>query len=185
MITQSNFLYTWGASPQLIRLLNQSRKRARMAQKFEETKSALTFTAELTAKLTNSQNVNAHDGSLNDVRSQNHETENRESLDSNVQNSAADNAESSEQSDPFDAAKSLANKFTSGNLQDKIKNFLRTEIKQPTEKNSEPDAASKINSEFYLDDEYTEHYLPQQVDTCDVVGEMVQVSVGTAQLRDR
>lgn len=34
-------MYTWGASPQLIRLTNQARKRARMAQKFEETKTVM------------------------------------------------------------------------------------------------------------------------------------------------
>lgn len=153
-----------------------------MAQKFEETKTALT--SESHEKSTNSQDINSHDGSSNDVRPQNNETENRESLDSNIQTSATEsNGESSEQNDPFDAAKSFANKLTSGNLQDKIKNFLRTEIKQPTEKSSEPDAASKINSEFYLDDEYTEHYLPQQVDTSDVVGEMVQVNIKNSRSR--
>lgn len=41
MVTKSNKLFTWGASPQLIRLMNQARKRARMAQKFEETKTTI------------------------------------------------------------------------------------------------------------------------------------------------
>lgn len=71
--------------------------------------------------------------------------------------------------------KSFQSKLTAANLQDKIKNFLRSEMKQPIDKSGESEAATKINSEFYLDDEYTDHFLPQQVDTCDVVGQIVQV----------
>lgn len=146
-----------------------------MAQKFEETKTALIFDGG--EKSTKSKEFNSQDGSSNDERSQSNETENRETPDSNKKAVATDNAELSDQSDSFDAAKSFASKLTAGNLQDKIKNFLRTEIKQPEKSNSEPDAASKINSEYYLDDEYTEHYLPQQVDTSDVVGEIIQVCI--------
>lgn len=95
-------------------------------------------------------------------------------VDSNATNHIK-NIESNDQNDSNGVSKSMASKLTPSNLQDRIKNFLRTEIKQPSDKNVETDAASKINSEYYLDDEYTEHYLPQQVDTTDVAGEMVQV----------
>lgn len=90
-------------------------------------------------------------------------------------NNCSKGVESNEEKDTNEVPKSIASKLTPSNLQDRIKCFLRTEIKQPTEKNAETDAASKINSEYYLDDECTEHFLPQQVDTCDVVGEMIQV----------
>lgn len=78
--------------------------------------------------------------------------------------------------DSNESPKSFASKLTATNLQDKIKNFLRSEMKQSAEKSIESEASSKINSEFYLDDEYTDHFLPQRVDTDDVVGQIVQVN---------
>lgn len=142
-----------------------------MAQRFEDTKTVLTSVVN-DDKSSNSQNS---ENSSNDEQLQTTDAENQDTSGCNgITN--VDNVESIDQSDSNDTVKSFTSKLTAGNLQDKIKNFLRTEIKQPIEKLMESDAASKINSEYYLDDEYTEHYLPQQVDTSDVVGEMVQVN---------
>lgn len=169
VITQNNKLYTWGASPQLIRLLNQSRKRARTAQKFEETKNSMTNECTDRPKEVPKSRITTNEESDTEANV-NHESSGHDSNGTNC----SKNIELSDQSD--EVPKSMASKLTAINLQDRIKNFLRAEIKQPNEKNAvETDVASKINSEYYLDDEYTEHYLPQQVDTADVVGEMVQV----------
>lgn len=168
VITQSNKLYTWGASPHLIRLLNQSRKRARMAQKFEDTKTALTN--EFADK---SKETNGLPNEEPDTKEQSEESTNQETID--LDSNKANNVESFEQNDTNEVPKSMSSKLTPSNLQDRIRNFLRSE-KHPSEKSSEPDAASKINSEFYLDDEYTDHFLPNRVDTCDVAGEMIQVN---------
>lgn len=173
MITDSNRLYTWGASPQLIRLLNQSRKRARMAQKTEDPKPAASN--EAGEKSTDLSNGDVPSGKEATPKT---ETENQEvpMPETNGPN-VAEHTESLESNTAIDATKSFASKITASNLQDKIKHFIRTEIKQPIEKLYESDAQAKINSEFYLDDEYTDHFLPTQVDTSDVVGEMIQVGV--------
>lgn len=142
-----------------------------MAQKFEDTKTVVTSVVN-DDKSSNSKNS---ENTSNDEHLQSTDAEHQETSECNGIGNV-DNAETSNQSNSNDTVKSFTSKLTSGNLQDKIKNFLRTEIKQPIEKMMESDAASKINSEYYLDDEYTEHYLPQQVDTSDVVGEMVQVN---------
>lgn len=142
-----------------------------MAQKFEDTKTALTN--DITDK---SKQINGLSGEGIDVKeqTQSEESTNHETIeaDSNKSN----NVESFEQNDSNEVPKSMVEKLTPSNLQDRIRNFLRSE-KHPSEKSSEPDAASKINSEFYLDDEYTDHFLPLQVDTSDVVGEMIQVKL--------
>lgn len=150
----------------MIRLLNQSRKRARLAQKFEDTKTAITGDGD---KATDSQNGFNGQTPNEDV---NQEMPVPESSGAG----SAENVQSSEQSNSSETSKSLTSRLTASNLQDKIKNFLRAEIKNPADKNGEPDAASKINNEYYLDDEYTDHFLPQKVDTSDVAGELVQVS---------
>lgn len=143
-------------------MLNQSRKRARLAQKFEDTKTAIANNGD---KSTESHNGHTQNEDVNQ------ETPVPESSGTGL----AENVEPSVQSNSSETSKSMTSRLTGSNLQDKIKNFLRTEIKNPADKTSEPDAASKINNEYYLDDEYTDHFMPLQVDTSDVAGELVQV----------
>lgn len=57
VLTEKKKLYTWGASPQLIRLNNQARKRARMAQRFEETKTVLLNDSEVNLSTDNGDTV--------------------------------------------------------------------------------------------------------------------------------
>lgn len=148
-----------------------------MAQKFEDTKAAM-------ANENGDKSSEAHESkvSSNDVNGPKGHTQNEEPVNQEVIGSDSDNAkkpknmETSEQSETCDVTKS--SKLNASNLQDKIKNFLRTETKQATDKNHEVDVSAKINSEYYLDDEYTEHFLPQQVDTTEVAGELIQVLFG-------
>lgn len=143
-----------------------------MAQKFEDTKTAITN--EIVEKIKETTGFGlSNDESNAKEQTQSEEPANQETIeaDSNKTN----DGESLESGDMNEVPKSMGSKLTPGNLQDRIRNFLRSE-KNPSEKNGEPDAASKINSEYYLDDEYTDHFLPQQVDTSDVAGEMVQVN---------
>lgn len=177
-------MYTWGASPQLIRLLNQSRKRARIAQKCDEPKSAaatdggVSGEKKLNGDLPNGDLSAAAAGK--DPSQQTSEMENQQkppSIDANG-GGISNNTENVETFDPNASPKSFASKLTASNLQDKIKSFLRSETmsRNSSEKSGESEAASKINSEFYLDDEYTEHFLPQRVDTGEVVGQIIQVN---------
>lgn len=161
-------MYTWGASPQLIRLLNQSRKRARMVQKCDSPKPAQSM---------DGGDRKPHDlpnGGVSAAALLTNEVENHQKPISMEANGSANHIENTEACDASESPKSFPSKLTAANLQDKIKNFLRSEMKQPLDK-AESEAASKINSEFYLDDEYTDHFLPQQVDTGEVVGQIVQV----------
>lgn len=146
-----------------------------MAQKYEESKTTVASDVKSHDGGEKSTNAQTSDSSSNSEQTKSNEIENQETTERNGIASTENNMDAEEQSDSSDGVKSFTSKLTAANLQDKIKNFLRSELKQPNEKSSEPDAASKINSEFYLDDEYTEHYLPQQIDTSDVIGEMVQV----------
>lgn len=149
--------------------MNQSRKRARTAQKFEDTKTAMTN--ENTERATESpENSASKDDALD------------KNLENMIQKTIGLNSnERNENEVPKRIRIKLPEnqvndtQLTASNLQNKIKKILRSETKSTSEKSGESEAASKINSEYYLDDEYTDHYLPQQVDTADVVGEMVQV----------
>lgn len=175
-------MYTWGASPQLIRLLNQSRKRARIAQKCDEPKSTPATDAggsgekKFNGDLPNGDLSAAAAGK--DPSQQTSELENQQKPPSIDANDGGNNTENVEAIDSHGSPKSFASKLTASNLQDKIKSFLRSETmsRNAAEKSGESEAASKINSEFYLDDEYTEHFLPQQVDTGEVVGQIIQVN---------
>lgn len=158
----------------MIRLLNQSRKRARIAQKCEDTKPAQKNDGG--EKKSNSDLPNGDVSAAAKEPLQTNETEHQQKSISIDANGGVSNIENVEALDSNGSPKSFASKLTATNLQDKIKNFLRSESRQPTEKSNESEAASKINSEFYLDDEYTEHFRPQQVDTGDVVGQIVQVN---------
>lgn len=141
-----------------------------MAQKFEDTKTAMTNE--------NADKSSEKNATSNDSKKQ---TLNEEPMNQEIVTSDSDNAnlpkntESNEQSGANDVTKS--SKLSANNLQDRIKNFLRSDTKQQTDKNQEVDVSAKINSEYYLDDEYTEHFLPQQVDTTDVAGELIQVTL--------
>lgn len=140
-----------------------------MAQKFEDTKTAMTNE--------NGDKSSENNAMSNDSKGQ---TLNEEPMNQEIVTSDSDNAnlpkktESNEQREANDVTKS--SKLSANNLQDRIKNFLRSDTKQQTDKNQEVDVSAKINSEYYLDDEYTEHFLPQQVDTTDVAGELIQVT---------
>lgn len=182
-------MYTWGASPQLIRLLNQSRKRARIAQKCDEPQvpkskehqaidGGGSGEKKLNGDLPNGDFTAT--ASAKDPSQQSSEMENQQkpmSIDANG-GGISNNTENVEAFDSHGSPKSFASKLTASNLQDKIKSFLRSETmtRNSAEKSGESEAASKINSEFYLDDEYTEHFLPQQVDTGEVVGQIIQVN---------
>lgn len=148
-----------------------------MAQKFEDTKTALsTENVDKTMEATETDDRINEENSIK-VQDDNSELMNRETieLDSNKMNGTI-NVKTIEQNDTnVLSTKSINSKLNPNHLQDKTRGFLRSEMKQSTERINEPDAASKINSEFYMDDEYTEHFLPRLVDTSDVIGEMVQV----------
>lgn len=137
-----------------------------MAQKFEDTKTAMTNE--------NADKSSEKNATSNDSKKQ---TLNEEPMNQEIVTSDSDNAnlpKNTESNEATDVTKS--SKLSANNLQDRIKNFLRSDTKQQTDKNQEVDVSAKINSEYYLDDEYTEHFLPQQVDTTDVAGELIQVT---------
>lgn len=186
-MTQNNRLYTWGASPQLIRLLNQARKRARLAQKFEETKNAITNDS--VEKMTE----NIESGNAEESISQ----DDKKSVDeANIKIKSIPNAiecTSNERDLNGISKKSTGEEQTKYsdskqvNLEDRIKSFLKSKGQNKTvngdaheqslndSKSNSVDAAAKRNDEFYLDDEYTDHFYPTEVDTSEVVGEIVQV----------
>lgn len=150
-----------------------------MAQKCDDTKSAQTNDGSGGEKKSNGDLPNGDvSAAAKDQSQQTSELENQQKSISIDANGGISNIENVETFDSTESPKSFASKLTASNLQDKIKNFLRSETitRLATEKSGESEAASKINSEFYLDDEYTEHFLPQQVDTGDVVGQIIQVN---------
>lgn len=173
MITQSNKLFTWGASPQLIRLVNQSRKRERLARKFEETKTVLSNelnddTTETSAKHTKDAEDNKIiSGSNNNVAEENNST---------IDNQYSGN-EQIASSEPRKHKHSKQQSQT--HLEDKIKNFLRSKSHSKSSTSDATSIESKVNDEFYMDDEYTDHFLPIEVDTSDVTGEIVQVKANS------
>lgn len=173
VITKTNRLYTWGASPQLIRLLNQSKKRARLAQKFEETKNAIT--SECFNKRSNSpdksEKTKAFKDEIKDLlgsSSASGSGSRSETSDKNVE--IVENDGNRKDSVEFEFSK------TKANLEEKIKSFLRTKTSKSSEDGGSS-ASTSANDDNYMDDEYTEHFLPSLVDTDDVSGEIVQVSI--------
>lgn len=168
VITQSNKLFTWGASPQLIRLVNQSRKRERLARKFEETKTVLSNELNNDSTEISAKHSKEAEDNKNNVIFAEESTSSKESIDN--QNSG------NEQSGSSESKKHKHSKHQSQtHLEDKIKSFLRSKSHSKSSTSDTTSIESKVNDEFYLDDEYTDHFLPIEVDTSDVTGEIVQV----------
>lgn len=182
IVTKSNKLYTWGASPQLIRLNNQARKRTKLAQKFEETKIEL-----MTENAGSDLNENFHKKS----------------------DATADNVASEEQKNRMNATEvtSIVSASTShASLEDgnqNIMNVAEESISKPTPVDSSPTASNGVSNvaststadqsgkresgtkskakdtkrydEACNEEESTDHLYPMAVDTSDVVGNIVQV----------
>lgn len=159
----------------MIRLLNQSRKRARTAHKFEETKTVMV--SESTERSTEmpENNVTKDDALEQNLENMLQKTIGLNSNTSNVEVERNENEVPKRVRIKLPENHLSETQFTASNLQNKIKKILRSESKSSSDKNTESEAASKINSEYYLDDEYTDHYLPQQVDTSNIAGQIVQV----------
>lgn len=158
MVTATNKLYTWGASPQLIRLMNQANKRARLARKFEETKTTI---------------VNEAGGESGDGDP-----------------SEPDNKKSSGGSDDVDARRDTSDTPPAvPNLEERIKSFLKMKTlnksdvypvsaEEKAQESSSADAGSTPNGAAKIDieEETTDHLLPSQVDTTELVGDILHVS---------
>lgn len=219
IITQSKKLYTWGASPQLIRLNNQARKRARMAQKFEETKTVMLNDSEVNLSTDNGEpaervreeNIKNITFGMDKVTLKDDldsEIITNESIDKNVPiiKVASINEDNNKKLNSFAGYDSNG---TNGNdeptsstssLTDTLKNILPTQpkiearikklLKVKCGKNGTngeeliPEAIedkitadSSRAAEEALEEEYTDHLYPTLVDTSEVAGDIVQVSV--------
>lgn len=143
--------------------MNQSKKRARLAQKFEETKTALTSECfeKRSASPSKTERFNENKDSKNFDSNKNVEIV----IDKCSSND--DNRNAVTESD--DSEKSKAN------LEERIKNFLRTKTVNKSAEDGSNGSTACANEDVYVDDEYTEHFLPTQVDTDDVSGVIVQV----------
>lgn len=168
VITQSNKLFTWGASPQLIRLVNQSRKRERLARKFEETKTVLSNELNNDSTEISAKHTKEAEDNKNNVIFAEESTSSKESIDN--QNSGNEQTGSSESK-----KHKYSKQQSQTHLEGKIKSFLRSKSHSKSSTSDTTAIESKVNDEFYLDDEYTDHFLPIEVDTSDVTGEIVQV----------
>lgn len=143
----------------MIRLLNQSKKRARLAQKFEETKTAITNELE------------KRSGSPSKDRNE-EKASNFDAKDSNLKRSeSSKNIETASSNDENDKLK--------GNLEERIKNFLRAKTTTKSVDDSGIGTSRQPNpipnDDLYIDEEYTDHFLPMKVNTDDVSGVIVQV----------
>lgn len=165
VITKTNRLYTWGASPQLIRLMNQSKKRARLAQKFEETKHAIT----------NELEKRSESPSEDRIKNENEKVSEHKDLNKNVEAIPLIKVTND---DNQNATIGLGEKDKSkANIEERIKNFLKakTATKSTEDGGSGSTTSSNTGDGTYQDDEYTEHFLPSKVDTDDVAGIIMQV----------
>lgn len=181
IVTKSNKLYTWGASPQLIRLNNQARKRAKLAQRFEETKIEL-----LADTSTSDLNENFQKNSIEIENKE--EQENRKNASENASTSIEDkNQNIMKIADDDDMKKKSDVKKNS----ETVNVFL--EYSAPAEKINEVDAAKVIGGgsnseaesskgkdpkryeELYTEEESTDHLYPMSVDTSDIIGNIAQV----------
>lgn len=164
VITKTNRLYTWGASPQLIRLLNQSKKRARLAQKFEETKHAITIELEKRSE-----------SPCNDRKNENEKESESKDFNKNVE--AIPQIKITNDNNQNATIRLGEKDKSKANIEERIKNILKT--KTATKSTEDGGSGSTMSSNSgdgtYQDDEYTEHFLPSKVDTDDVAGIIVQV----------
>lgn len=182
-------------------MLNQARKRARLAQKFEETKTIITnefandtnndvaSASETKEDFSDATLSNERDRKENEknitfgVESGDPTTSSDVSVDKsndNKENRASNDVDG----DPDNDDDSLIiNNIPppANNLEDRIKKFLKSKVKEKnssTEQEFAPveNGCEKSIDEPYVDDEVTEHLHPTQVDTTEVLGEIVQVS---------
>lgn len=169
IVTKSNKLYTWGASPQLIRLNNQARKRAKLAQKFEEAKSEIMGDSSTSDLNENFQKV-AYDVSKEEVENR----KNNEDLTSDASTSFEDSNQNILLLD------NKANGTTSKSTTEEKTYSGDTEPIDNKESRDEGQSAkakeSKRLDELASEEECTDHLYPMAVDTSDIIGNIVQVS---------
>lgn len=175
-------MYTWGASPQLIRLLNQARKRARLEKKFEETKNAITNDS-IDKSVENIENPPP------EVDDESQETVSYDKKcidDANAKTKSISDAAESNSSDRNLNGLSKKNEGDKMGITenesvslDRVKNYLRTKARKSLTNDSQEQTTKdgrNGSTEFYLDDEYSDHFHPTEVDTSDIVGEIIQVN---------
>lgn len=158
IVTQSNKLYTWGASPQHVRLINTTRRRERLTKKVAEA-------------------TNAQDNEQDGESSGSGDTDqaSTEQTNGNVANTVSESdstTESSNSSSPSDK-KAKHTKI----LEERIKSLWRARTikripmpRSPAMANVKPYEKSE-----YVDDEYTDHFYPSQVNTSQVDANITQV----------
>lgn len=194
VITKSNKLYSWGASPQLIRLMNQARKRARMAQKFEKTKTTIVddtsdnvidqnSNQSFTEAVTIESNVRDREENYKNCVSSDNNRNGIEKGEENI-NDMADKSNK----DALIIDK-ISNSVSGANLEERIKKFLKSKASssqasvssensaaQPETDQTEygRNGSSKSTDDF--EDEYTEHLYPNEIDCSNITGEIIQAS---------
>lgn len=180
LVTKSNKLYTWGASPQLIRLNNQARKRAKLAQRFEETKIEL-----LTETSTSDLNENFQKNIETDNKE---EHENRKntlekastSIEDKNQNivKIANDVDTKKESD-LEKNSETINVFLENNAAKPENNAVEPNKVSGSGSGSEAESSkgkdSKRYEELYSEEESTDHLYPMAVDTSDIIGNIAQV----------
>lgn len=194
--------------------MNQTRKRARMAQKFEETKTIITndsvddsnkdapTTGACNENFSNSGETKDRDREENfknicygsdgeQTLKKSKKTPENTNDDNQISLNGHDgdlskkfkNGERESNADPL----IISNTSSSANLEDRIKKFLKSKVSDKTTSDSTPqqvgsksDSTEKVNSkqaeDLYVEDECTEHLLPMEVDTTDIVGNIIQVN---------
>lgn len=173
IVTKYNKLYTWGASPQLIRLNNQARKRAKLAQKFEEAKSEI-----MGDSSTSDLNENFQKKPADDVS--NEEVENRKNNEDSTCNASTSFEDSNQNILHIDnkvngtTSKSATVEKTYSGANEPIDNKESRDEGQSAKAKE-----SKRLDELASEEECTEHLYPMAVDTSDIIGNIVQVSCWT------
>lgn len=142
--------------------MNQSKKRARLAQKFEETKHAITSELEKRSE-----------SPSNDRKNENEKESEPKDLNKNVEAIPQIKVIND---DNHNATIGHGEKDKSkANIEERIKNFLKAKTGAKEDGGSGSTTTSNTGDGSYQDDEYTEHFLPTKVDTDDVAGIIVQV----------
>lgn len=179
IVTKSNKLYTWGASPQLIRLNNQARKRAKLAQRFEETKIEL-----LADTSTSDLNENFQKNLIENKEEQENRKNASEIASTSIEDKNQNIMKIAEENDMKKKSDVEKNSET-------VNVFL--EYSAPAEKINEVETAKVIGGgsnseaesskgkdpkryeELYTEEESTDHLYPMAVDTSDIIGNIAQV----------
>lgn len=182
-MTKSNKLYTWGASPQLIRLNNQARKRTKLAQKFEDTKIE-----------TIAENVTGSGGDLNENY--------HKKCDKTAENDGASSDEMKNRRNAAEATSDMAsipttstaisattiveednNNQNSVGVGAAVTATATNDVEMASTSSGSIADADDVNKgkdnkryeDTCNDEESTDHLYPMAVDTSDIVGNIVQV----------